>query len=74
MKFNDQKLYDKTLMELKQLEEKMNVRQFRKWTIFRLKSLINQSTFYVKNWNEPSVKFLRDYRIKSMRFYQKKGK
>ena len=74
MKHSDQELYDKTLIELKNLEEKMNVRQYRKWTIFRLKSLINQSTFYVKDWNEPSVKALRNYRIKSLGFYQKKGK
>jgi hypothetical protein len=74
MKYNDEMLYQKTTIELKQLEEKMNVRQFRKWSIFRFKSLIHQATFYVKDWNEPNIKFLREYRIKSMSFYQKKGK
>ena len=74
MRFNDETLYHKTTVELKNIEEKMNVRQFRKWSIFRLKSLINQATFYVKDWNEYSVKSLREYRIKAVGFNQKKGK
>lgn len=74
MKFNDEVLYHKTTIELKNLEEKINVRQFRKWSVFRLKSLVHQSTFYVKDWNDPKIKSLREYRIKAIKFNQKKGK
>lgn len=74
MRYSDEELYQKTTVELINLEEKMNVRQFRKWSIFRFKSLINQATFYVKDWNRYDIKSLREYRIKSMSHYQSKCK
>lgn len=73
MRFSDAELYDMPVKLLARIEDTMTARQFFKWTRFKLRSLIAESV-KCKKWNEPKNRFLRNYRIKAISFYEEKIK
>lgn len=77
MRFTDAELYAMPNNQLIRIEERMTARQFFKWTVFKMKTLIAENT-KSKDWFCPKNRFMMNYRTKSMLFYQtkltKKGK
>jgi hypothetical protein len=55
----------------KWLDDSCTPRQFFKFCESRLKDLVDEST-HQDDWMDEDIKHLRNYRIKSMKFYQEK--
>jgi hypothetical protein len=73
VRFTDAELYAMPNDQLVRIEERMNARQFFKWTVFKMKALIAENT-KSKHWFDNDNRFMMNYRLKSMTFYQIKLK
>lgn len=71
MKYNDEELYGLHSSLLDEIKTSVPFNEFVKWTIQWLKDRVHEST-EAPDWFRGDIKSLRDYRTKSIRFYEKK--
>lgn len=71
MRYTDNELFELDNNQLNSLKAQLRFNEFCEWAMERLQYLITASTER-NDWMESSVAHLRNYRIKSIRFYQQK--
>ena len=72
MRYSDTELWKISKKDLDQLKRLLSFHDFCEWSIDRLQELIEEST-KLENWMDAEVAHLRNYRLKSIRFYQQKA-
>lgn len=72
MRYSDEQLWKISKKDLDELKRLLSFHDFCEWAIERLQELIEEST-KLENWMDAEVAHLRNYRIKSILFYQQKA-